>query len=489
MPFLHWFKKTPSSAEAEGDTSENPVFGKVELAPVFPAALDPEPHKEEIAHVPEEEKPDSEVEASPETRTLDTVTVSSTAEVSAQATDSIPAEGEKAYLSAPIGAFYGKLPAHLLASKKPSLNRTIQFAKEDAVIDDEAQKATLPLSILSLSCPDIFSRAVEPADDGPISFSIAAFSDAAETPVNEVILGQTIQSEAHEIAGNGANEIKVRLQPIIADLPLDLEPHTIELITPGDAEVSLPLDAIKAQLPNGRVTVPASTFIAGLPSDLRPLFEKIDPAAEIPIPLQEIFPRLPADAIEIRKDQESDHFESKLPTPFGDHAEEDAKRFAQSSAETGSAAVKPPEEVGSSKSDAIAASEKLQALFMTDEPLDLRGTLLKVAELPGLQSCALTTTDGQKLAGGFGDPHQEKLFSTLFPDLFERTHTAFDELRTGTLETITLYAGVRQFSGFVRGKLCLAVVHDNRPFKPGVREKIQAVLNELEALSATAKPS
>jgi len=31
-------------------------------------------------------------------------------------------------------------------------------------------------------------------------------------------------------------------------------------------------------------------------------------------------------------------------------------------------------------------------------------------------------------------------------------------------------------------------LHDNRPFKPGVREKIQAVMSELAALSAPEKP-
>jgi hypothetical protein len=47
---------------------------------------------------------------------------------------------------------------------------------------------------------------------------------------------------------------------------------------------------------------------------------------------------------------------------------------------------------------------------------------------------------------------------------------------------------LQQLSTFVQGKLCLTVLHDNRPFKPGVREKIQAVMSELAALGAPEKP-
>jgi hypothetical protein len=281
-------------------------------------------------------------------------------------------------------------------------------------------------------------------------------------------------------------EINVRLQPIIAEFPHDLQSPTIRSLAPTEAEVSLPLETIKVQLPTGRVAVSASTFVAGLPTDLRPFFAAIDPATEIPIPLREIFSRLPADAIEIRKDQVSDQSEKNVATPFSEHAEEDARRFAQ---QPGPQPEAVPQKVGQLRNEVVTTSDKLQALFMTDEPLDLAATLGKVAELPGLQSCVLSTTTGEKLAGGLGDPNQEKLVTILLPELFERTHSVFNELRAGAIETISIYAGARQFSGFVRGNLCLTVVHDNRPFKAGVREKIQAVVNELEALSATGKPS
>ena len=61
----------------------------------------------------------------------------------------------------------------------------------------------------------------------------------------------------------------------------------------------------------------------------------------------------------------------------------------------------------SPKISAESSSQKLQAIFLTDEPLDLVKTIRNVAQLPGLKSCLLSTTEGVKLAGSFGDQSQE----------------------------------------------------------------------------------
>ena len=52
--------------------------------------------------------------------------------------------------------------------------------------------------------------------------------------------------------------------------------------------------------------------------------------------------------------------------------------------------------------------ERLHAIFMTDETLDLAKTIRMVGELPGLRACLLNTTDGLKLAGNLDDPSQEQ---------------------------------------------------------------------------------
>jgi hypothetical protein len=480
MPFLHWFKQKFESTEREAD----PVLADK-------LAADPPKTPETIAaNLPPETGPGALPHDSTSAE-LHSITRNDSAdsELGSSETHAPPVTP---HLSVAIGAFYAKLPTHLLAPKSPDLTRSVQIAEEDVVVDREAEEATLPLSILSLSCPEIFIRAVDDSDDVPITFSLSRPKELEVAPGAESSQPEeagTPQAPAADVLvasgeRSGENEIKLRIQAILTDFPLQLEPPAIHSLIGTDAEIALPLGLIQSQLANGRVVVPAETFCKALPSDLQPYFAGIDPAAEIPIPLQEIFERLPPAAIDLREDQEMDHPEEPIPTPFTEHADEDAKRFAE--VEAANEAPRPKEEPP--RISVEGDSQRLQAIFLTDEPLDLAKTIRNVAELPGLRSCLLSTTEGLKLAGNLGDPGQEDAISTLLPELFRWVSSKLATPRAGTLETITLYYGLQQLSTFVQGKLCLTVLHDNRPFKPGVREKIQAVMNELATLSVSEKP-
>jgi predicted regulator of Ras-like GTPase activity (Roadblock/LC7/MglB family) len=486
MPFLNWFKSKSEKTETEA----KPVLAK-KLA--TEQANTPETV---VTPIRQETGPDTLLgehrSADAQSAPQNTVVAS---EVPATETNAAP------HISVPIGAFYAKLPGHLLAPKTPDLARSVQISELDLVRDQETQEVTLPLSILSLSCPEIFVRAVDGSDDVPVTFSLnqpeelepAAAEDSVRLKERETGLSPTAAAPATGVEAGGhptggEKEIKLRLEAIFSDFPLELEPPAIHSLMGTQAEIALPLELIQSQLAHGRVVVPAETFCRALPSDLKPYFEAIDPAAEIPIPLQEIFSRLPAEAIELREDQEIDRPEETVPTPFSAQAEEDAKRFGQVPAGLTAPVNEAPQPKDEPSKAAVASdSKRLQAIFMTDEPLDLAGTIHKVAGLPGLRSCVLSTTDGLTLAGNLDDPDQEKAISALLPDLFQRTQSKLEVLRAGTLETISLYCGLHQFSTFVQGNLCLTVLHDNRPFKPGVREKIQAVISELAVLSASEK--
>jgi hypothetical protein len=452
MSFLHWFKRKPESSEAEA----RPVSSQKTAT--------------EQAHTPESIMADLRPETGPQSLpseygAAEPQLISPSPEV-----DPEPATGGATLpfiapqISVPIRAFYEKLPAHLLTSKKPDLGRIVQIAEQDVVLNSDTHEATLSLSILSLSCPEIFNHPINDAEDIPITFPIRTVDAGSE------------------------KEITIRLESVLSDFPPELETPSIRALIGTQAEIALPLGLIQSQLAHGRVIVPAEIFCRSLPSDLKPYFATIDSAAEIPIPLREIFPQIPAEAIKLREDQETDGPEETIPSPFTAHAEEDAKRFNEIPAiaappanEAPQPKVEPPRIAGERD------LKRLQVLFMTDEPLDLAKTIQKVAELPGLRACILSTIGGLKLAGGLEEPDQEKVISTFLPELFQRTQSNLEELGTGVLETITLCYRLHQLSTFVKGELCLTVFHDNRPFKPGVREKIQAVISELSALSASGK--
>ena len=566
MPFLNWFRKKSTSTEAEAKASSaeksspepttvmETAAGSSEQASV-PDTLSIERQLTETPALP------LSAAAPPEPKTSPTEETASTP-----------------HLSVPIGAFYEKLPPHLLASIRPDLQRLIEIASEDVVIEEKAGEATVPLSILSLSCPDIFVRPVAPSDEIPITFSLRGSVPAsavesspqpearplktaappesgspvvpADTrpeeeaktgepypikeqltesapatrpaeiesverhpaptvrattasgkiqlrdvtvPVDELIRLRESEAGAKPLASASSGtefsghtsstekEIRLRLQPILSNLPPGLEQPSIQDLSGTETEIVLPLDLIQPQLAQGRVVVSAGTLCKVLPNDLKPHFEAIEPSAEIPIPLREIFLGLPQEAIKLREDQEMFHPQETIQTPFKAHVEEDAKRFGLEQDLSSPPLPFAPE------LQVKVDSERLQAIFLTDETLDLPKTIRKVGELPGLRSCLLNTTDGLKLAGGLDSPGQEQAVSVLVPELFKEARSKLADMNLGALETITLYCGRDQLSAFLQGKLCLTVLHDNRPFKPGVREKVQAVMNELMPLSRSEK--
>jgi hypothetical protein len=452
MSFLHWFKRKPESGEAEARPvpSQEVATGQAHTPEPIITDLRPETGPQSLpresgAAEPQLISPSLEVESEPATR---------------EARPPFVAR----QISVPIRAFYEKLPAHLLTSKKPDLGRIVQIAEQDAVVNSETQEATLSLSILSLSCPEIFNHAIDDAEDIPVTFPIRTVDAGSE------------------------KEIIIRLEPVLFDFPPELETPFIRSLIGTQAEIALPLGLVQSQLAHGRVIVPAEIFCRALPNELKPYFAAIDSAAEIPIPLREIFPQIPAEAIKLREDQETDGPEETISTPFTAQVEEDAKRFSEIPAIADPPADEAPQPKVEAPVIAVESdSKRLQSLFMTDEPLDLTKTIQKVAELPGLRACILSTTDGLKLAGGLEDPDQEKAISAFLPELFRHTRSNLEGLGAGALETITLCYRLHQLSTFVQGELCLTVFHDNRPFKPGVREKIQAVISELSALSVSGK--
>lgn len=481
MPFLQWFKRKPVSDE----TLTKPVPAQ-NLTPEQPKIQAPILTNSPTEVPSPNDRPSTSFLAGEEKAVA-------TPPLADGGQTPIPATAD---ISVPIGSFYSKLPAHLLISDLPDLTRVVQISADDVVLDQEKREATLPLSILSLSCPEIFVQAVDNSDDLPITFSVVQPEAAGPPPVEGSLdLDPTeaspptaatdagAQGETEGLSNGAERQIRLQLQAILADFPPNLETPLMHSLIGTQAEIALPLGLIQSQLVHGRVVVPAELFSGALSSELKPYFESIDPAAEIPIPLAEIFSRLPPETIKIREDQEVDLPDETIPTPFSEQAEEDAKQFCETPAET---AVRAEEIPPAKAEEPIIAfenvSKTLQAIFMTEEPLDLARTIHRIAELPGLKSCLLSTTEGVKLAGDLADPEQEKGVSALLPELFQRTQSQLEVLGADTLETITLYCGLRQLSTFVKGKLCLTVLHDNRPFKPGVREKIQAVVSELATL-------
>ena len=348
MSFLNWFKKKSRNTEGEGKPSGADESSSEPSTSTLTASGNA--GQETAADAPFIEQQS----ASPPVMPL------SATDTPKQPASVTAGPSATPHFFVPIGAFYEKLPPHLVAPERPDLTRLIEIAEEDVVIEQESQEATVPLSILSLSCPDIFVRPVAGSDEIQITFFVnrqlstavaeppdqpaaqplenpiqARESGNAEVPAGisaEGAPASASSSAGFEFTGpaeNAEREIRLRLEPILSNFPLGLEQPSIRALSETRAEIVLPLDVIRSQLPKGRVVISAAMFCGALPNDLKPYFDAIEPTAEIPIPLREIFVHLPPEVIKLREDQEIDYPESSIQTPFSKQKEEDAKRLGR----------------------------------------------------------------------------------------------------------------------------------------------------------------
>jgi hypothetical protein len=431
-------------------------------------------------------------------------------------------------LGVQVGAFFEEIPKEIVGKNDVDRRRTVTIAKEDLVIDEEARTASLPLSILSLSCPEIFSRPVSFEEDRPVTFSLDY-----KAPQPAILLGETpkeLSSSGHKELDNalprGADEapsypapkveqqtllpkqpiaikseenfatsefLPIALKKIALTLPPNLKTPAIQALTNSDAVLRFPVSLVKAQLASGRILIPFEKFLELVPTELKNRFDTVDRTAEIPIPLEEVIPQLPSDAIQRRGDQEPVEEPESIVTPFSEHAREDAARFGVGEKPEQSPVLPPPagktpapqaKEVHSAapvaeESAKVVNVERLQSIFMTDESLDLAGVVAHIAKLPGLTSSLLTYRDGRKIAGGLGGLERESALALLLPELFNQVDSQISPLDLGQLETLTFHCGRQQLSAFLLKRYSLIVLHENRSFKPGVREKIWTILNEI----------
>ncbi len=119
--------------------------------------------------------------------------------------------------------------------------------------------------------------------------------------------------------------------------------------------------------------------------------------------------------------------------------------------------------------------DALQAIFLTDETLDLAKISRLAAQLPGVHACVIATRDQACTGGTLPEGFDLAALLGLAP----RVGEAAGRLPIGGLKHFTLYGEQYSVSFFERAGLSLCAVHRPRSFVPGVREKLVAIADEL----------
>lgn len=405
-------------------------------------------------------------------------------------------------------------PAH--SARTPQVTATVRATGEDGRIRWRGSHPPVH--------PDEPGDGLAPAVISPPAPATPGYREPVVPPISTPAPGTPDELPAGpaEATDEVPETISLRLEPILKQLPLELETPEIRALRGSDTRVELSTRLLYDQLAEGRVSIPAGTFAKGLPEAERPFFETLAPDALIPIPLQEIFTKLPAAILKPRGDQIEEPLGELIPTPFSVQAQEDAKRFEQLQAKTLAArrseaaapfspagtpprsapgaapaftaeqatAPVPPEALpnfAKALSQAIRqAPEALQAIFLRDDVVDLSSALQAVIHLPGVQGAVLNNAEGESLAGYLGHLPGSAPVIRLTTELLDTISHRFAGLQPECLESVSFHLGNQQITGFVDGIMYLIVVHNARPFRPGVREKIHAFMRELVRLSAPA---
>ena len=118
----------------------------------------------------------------------------------------------------------------------------------------------------------------------------------------------------------------------------------------------------------------------------------------------------------------------------------------------------------------------LRSYFLKEGAIDAQKIVSHCAELPGIEAAALLGKDGATSAesGKFQcDP------ADAFKSLSELTQT----LGGGSDAPLTARCGNALFTFFSGDDLAIAVKHDTRGFRPGVRERLTLISQELGTLA------
>jgi len=129
--------------------------------------------------------------------------------------------------------------------------------------------------------------------------------------------------------------------------------------------------------------------------------------------------------------------------------------------------------------DQLADPSSLQALFMTEEKLTLDRVIEMAGQLPGLRACVLAHGENVVCASQTPTGLDLQTLSGQAMTMLAQIRESSSNMGLGAVPAITLHAEQGALSFLHNGELCLLVLHADRGFVPGVRERLQEMLGHL----------
>ena len=134
--------------------------------------------------------------------------------------------------------------------------------------------------------------------------------------------------------------------------------------------------------------------------------------------------------------------------------------------------------------DQLADPAALQALFMTEEKLTLDRVIAMAGQLPGLRACILAHGDQVVCASNTPSGVDLQNLSGQAMTMLAQIRESSSKMGLGNVPGVTLHADQGALSFLHNKELCLLVLHGDRGFLPGVRERLQEMLGHLSCAEA-----
>ena len=325
---------------------------------------------------------------------------------------------------------------------------------------------------------------------------------------------------------NDGVKVSLNLRAILQNLPVFQFTGSAEAV-PAEARVELPFSLIESQLASGRVGIPPKTLQAAMPEQFRGLIVIDDGESPVLLPLQEVLKNLPDTALQMRPDQEVIETGEIIETPFSIKAAEDAKRLQEADrAKTEAPETRPPESDNAPSAVPPATAESPQAVEKvevkaeaepapasapTESKVKIEGAadqapasaeappkaeekksepkpeakneakqvVEKATALPGVAGCSVTFADGLSLAGNLPAEVGVDGLCAMAPSLLQRIDRHMLDTKLGPLTSMTLHCANSPVTFFMKGDVCLTVLHDGGDLASETQETLAEMAKEL----------
>jgi predicted regulator of Ras-like GTPase activity (Roadblock/LC7/MglB family) len=166
-------------------------------------------------------------------------------------------------------------------------------------------------------------------------------------------------------------------------------------------------------------------------------------------------------------------------------AAEPPEQAARQSAVVREAVLEPLPKVGLKPAVEIPDQDSLQSIFMTEEFLSVDRVVELCGGLPGIKSCVLAHEAAVVASHKVPESIDLVSLSAHALEMLAAMRQSAAQMGIGAVPAVTIHSEKGPITFFQQSDLCLLVLHKDRGFVPGVREKLQQVVERLSHANFT----